>query len=54
MANSVDPDQMSHYGASDLGLHCLLKPPCLKTKSKNGDCFYAEMVNLKPVLTSIG
>ena len=24
-ANSVDPDQMPHYVASDLGLHCLPK-----------------------------
>ena len=23
LANSVDPDQMPHYVASDLGLHCL-------------------------------
>ena len=23
LANSVDPDQMSHYVAPDLGLHCL-------------------------------
>ena len=23
LANSVDPDQMPHYLASDLGLHCL-------------------------------
>ena len=23
-ANSVDPDQMLHYAASDQGLHCLL------------------------------
>ena len=23
MANNVDPDQMPHYVASDLGLHCL-------------------------------
>ena len=22
-ANSVDPDQMLHFAASDLGLHCL-------------------------------
>ena len=28
MANSVDPDQMPHTLASDLGLHCLLKPVC--------------------------
>ena len=26
MANSVDPDQMLHSAASDLGLHCLLRP----------------------------
>ena len=25
MANSVDPDQMPHYAASDLGLHYLHK-----------------------------
>ena len=24
LANSVDPDQMPHYVASDLSLHCLL------------------------------
>ena len=24
LANIVDPDQMPHYVASDLGLHCLL------------------------------
>ena len=23
VANTVDPDQMPHYMASDLGLHCL-------------------------------
>ena len=23
LANSVDPDQIPHYVASDLGLHCL-------------------------------
>ena len=27
MANSVDPDQM-HSAASDLVLHCLLRPDC--------------------------
>ena len=25
IANSVDPDQMPQYVASDLGLHCLLR-----------------------------
>ena len=24
-ANSGDPDQMPHFAASDLGLHCLLR-----------------------------
>ena len=27
LANSVDPDEMPHYGAFHLGLHCLLKNP---------------------------
>ena len=26
LANNVDPDQMPHYVASDLGLHCLSRP----------------------------
>ena len=26
VANSVDRDQTSHSAASDLGLHCLLRP----------------------------
>ena len=28
MANSVDPDQMPHSAASDLGQHCLQRPTC--------------------------
>ena len=28
MVNSVDPDQMLHFAASDQGLHCLLGPVC--------------------------
>ena len=28
MANSVDPDQTPRSAASDLGLHCLLRPIC--------------------------
>ena len=31
MANSVDPDQTSHFVASDLGLHCMQKPICPNT-----------------------
>ena len=29
VASTVDPNQMSHYAASDLGLHCLFQPICL-------------------------
>ena len=36
MANSVDPDQMLHSFASDLGLHCLMRPICLNTLGKYG------------------
>ena len=35
MANSVDPDQMPHSAASNLGLHCLQRPICPDTK-----CYY--------------
>ena len=31
MANSVDPDQMPHFVASDKDLHCLLRHVCPKT-----------------------
>ena len=31
MTNSVDPDQMLHSAASDLGLHCLQRPICPNT-----------------------
>ena len=27
LANSVDPDEMPHFAAFHLGLHCLLKYP---------------------------
>ena len=40
MANNVDPDQMPQNVASDLGLHCLLKPLCLNTYGKFGTDFY--------------
>ena len=36
MANSVNPDQMVHYGASVLGLHCLFRPVWLNTYGKYG------------------
>ena len=31
MANSVDPDEMPHSGASHLGVHYLLRPVSLNT-----------------------
>ena len=31
MAHSVDPDQMLHSAASDLGLHCLQRRMCPNT-----------------------
>ena len=31
VANSVDPDQTPRSAASDLGLHCLLRPVCPNT-----------------------
>ena len=44
-ANSVDPDQMPHSVASDLGLHCLsIKLGDLLTKmGKNEKCFPGEV-----------
>ena len=35
LANSVDPDQMPHHVASDLGLHCL-PMTLLRVSGKNG------------------
>ena len=34
VANSVDPDEMPHFVASHLGLHCLLMPVCPNTYGK--------------------
>ena len=33
LANTVDPDQMPHYVASDLGLHCLPMTPLRVSRS---------------------
>ena len=44
MINSVDPDQMLHSVAIDLGLHCLLRPVCptlrviILTANKTSNC----------------
>ena len=34
MANSGDADQTPRSAASDLGLHCLIRPVCPNTESK--------------------
>ena len=34
IANSVDPDPMPRSAASDLGVHCLLRPVVPKTWGK--------------------
>ena len=36
--DNVDLDQMQHSAASDLGLHCLLRPVCPNTKCYYGTC----------------
>ena len=38
VANIVDPDQMPQNVASDLGLHCLLRPVCLNKYYKHIVC----------------
>ena len=39
MANSVDPDQTLHSAASDLGIHCVLRPVCPTIK------YYRKKIN---------
>ena len=39
LANGGDPDQMPHYVASDLGLHCLPMYPLLGFPDNNGLIF---------------
>ena len=50
MTNSADPDQMPHFAASDLGLHCLLRPVCPNTSGYYGIKYYIEMLQLVFVL----
>ena len=46
MANSVDPDQMPHSMAFDLGLYCLQRPICPTTKGYYGILFAQEIFSL--------
>ena len=63
MANSVYPDQTPHFAASDLGLHCLLKPVCPNIEDKYGNrslcnnmitcCFLANLFQLRRPASTI-
>ena len=45
IANSVDPEQMSHVAASDLGLHCLSMSLLIRHKAfTHGDVPYRIVV----------
>ena len=48
MANSVDPDQTPRCAASDLGLHCLLRPACPNTLSKCGNLIKSNPLRNDP------
>ena len=43
VANSVDPDQTPRSAASDLDLHCLLRPVCLNNSAEYGMWQFYEM-----------
>ena len=49
-ANSVDPDQMPRYAASDLGLNCL--PMSLLWVARHKSVLYKEMHNVQ-IFTTI-
>ena len=42
MAKSVDPDQMTHFVVSALGLHCLQRPICPSTLGYYGSPFFQK------------
>ena len=41
MANSVEPDQMPHFAASDLGLHCLPRSVLTNARVNNNGIFFS-------------
>ena len=52
LANSKDPDEMQHYAAFHLGLHCLPKYPFRGFKYTNGLLLLMSKIwveNSKPV-----
>ena len=44
MANSVNPDHMLHFAASDLGLHCLFRPVCPNFIGEYGNLLSASVL----------
>ena len=48
VANSVDPDQTPRSAASDQGLHSLLRPVFLNTKSKYGNVIKSNNLRNHP------
>ena len=42
--DSVNHDQMPHSVASDLGLHCFLRPGSLNIKDEYGSLVYCSVV----------
>ena len=50
IANSKDPDQTAPLGADDLGLHCLPRPICPKTKGHYGKLSLLSFLGLKTLL----
>ena len=53
VANSVDPDQMLYFAASDLGLHCLLKPPLNTCGKYRIICLFAIFLNNNHLFSSL-
>ena len=47
LATSVDSDQMLHCPASDLGLHCLLRPICMNVFIDDYSILYIMVTVLK-------
>ena len=54
MANSVDPDQTAPWEKLDLGIHCLLRPVCLKSCEPRHDKINKMRVHPAKTQISLG
>ena len=52
MAKSVDPDQILHTAASDLGLHCLQRPICPNTKGYYG-IYFSQNIHVSVIVAGL-